>query len=369
MILFASPQFLVGDRGKPILEAVLNNQSSALHMVVMDEVHIACQFGNTFRGEFRFLKTMLYSKLPNCCKIKLFMTGTCTKPILTQVEQLFGIRITNRHWPTHEDMRYCSVSITLTYTPLNLNVIKSTLGILLKRATRDEPQKAIIYLNMRNKIIPFGSKLGGFLNADGDLYKIDYIVIHGQLSQEEKAGYLKRFVADSSDRKHDIRVLLATSGVANAGIDSKEIHTAIRVKFPPSIQDICQAKGRVGRVPNASPQTYSYKICFDIESCILLLKRTLNPAQEKMDQAFRDHMMKDHIEVAIDGCFNATFERALSNPFVTNIKQLMMNQIGVTFVLHVMERLGICIKGSTSAVRRILCFLLIHQNQNMTSKT
>ena len=65
--------------------------------------------------------------------------------------------------------------------------------------------------------------------------------------------------------------------------------------------------------------TYSYKICFDIESCILLLKRTLNP-QEKMDQAFRDHMMKDHLDVAklfctIDGCFNATFERALSNPF------------------------------------------------------
>ena len=171
MILFVSPQFLVGDCGKPILEAVLNNQSSALHMVVMDEVHIACQFGNTFRGEFRLLKTKLYSKLPNCCKIKLFMTGTCTKTILTQVEQLFGIRISNRHWPTHEDMRHRSVSIKLTYTPLILNVIKSTLGILLKGVTRDEPKKAIIYLNMRNKIITLGSKLGGFLNADGDLYK------------------------------------------------------------------------------------------------------------------------------------------------------------------------------------------------------
>ena len=41
MILFVSPQLLVSDCGKPILEAVMNNQSSALHMVVMDEVHIA----------------------------------------------------------------------------------------------------------------------------------------------------------------------------------------------------------------------------------------------------------------------------------------------------------------------------------------
>ena len=145
MILFVSPQqFLVGDRGKPILEAVLNNQSSALHMVVMDEVHIACQFGNTFRGEFRLLKTKLYSKLPGCCKIKLFMTGTCTKTILTQVEQLFGIRITNRHWPTHENMRHCSVSIKLTYTPLILNVIKSTLGLLLKGATRNRRKQSYI---------------------------------------------------------------------------------------------------------------------------------------------------------------------------------------------------------------------------------
>ena len=118
---------------------------------------------------------------------------------MIQVEYLFGIHITNRHWPTHENMRHRSVSIKLTYTPLILNVIKSTLGLLLKGATRDEPKRAIIYSNMRNKIITLGSKLGGFLNADGELYKIDYIIIHGQLSQEEKAGYLKRFMADSDD--------------------------------------------------------------------------------------------------------------------------------------------------------------------------
>ena len=90
---------------------------------------------------------------------------------------------------------------------------------------------------MHNKIIMLGSKLGEFLNADSDLYKIDYIVIHGQLSQEEKAGYLKFFMADSNDRIHDICVLLATSGVANVGINSKEIHTAICVEFPPSIHN------------------------------------------------------------------------------------------------------------------------------------
>ena len=67
----------------------------------------------------------------------------------------------------------------------------------------------------------------------------------------------------------DIRILLATSGVANAGINCNEIFSAVRIEFPPSIMDICQEKGRVGRVPSASPDVYSYVICYDIESFIL----------------------------------------------------------------------------------------------------
>ena len=122
-------------------------------MVVMDEVHIASQFGNTFRSEFRILKSKFYSKLPACCNINLFMTGTCTKSILLQVGKLFGIQIPNRHWPTHEEMRHRSVSITLKYTPLILIEIKLTLNILLKRGTPSFLKKAIIYSNMRQKII------------------------------------------------------------------------------------------------------------------------------------------------------------------------------------------------------------------------
>ena len=197
MILFASPQFLTGERGKSILNAILNKDSLALHMVVTDEVHIASQFGNTFRRKFCLLKPRLYTKLPNCCKIRLFMTGTCTKMILTQVKDLAGFRILNRHWPTKEEMRHRLVSIRLKYTPVILNAIKSSLGILLKQGSADKPKKAIIYSNMQDKIIDIGKKLGGFLNTDDHFYKIDYMVIHGQLSQEEKAGYLKRFMETS----------------------------------------------------------------------------------------------------------------------------------------------------------------------------
>ena len=48
--LFASPQLLVGLKGELIMKVLLDNNKSTLHMVVMDEVHLASQFGSTFRS-------------------------------------------------------------------------------------------------------------------------------------------------------------------------------------------------------------------------------------------------------------------------------------------------------------------------------
>ena len=112
------------------------------------------------------------------------------------------------------------------------------------------------------------------------------------------------------------------SGVANAGIDSKHVYCALRAEFSPSIQDMCQEKGRVGRVPSATPDVFTYVVCFDVESFVLLLRRTLNP-EEKMTQTYRNSMLKDHIQVAqlftsIHTCFNHFFELTLANPFHRN---------------------------------------------------
>ena len=75
--------------------------------------------------------------------------------------------------------------------------------------------------------------------------------------------------------------------------------------------DICQKKGRVGRVPLASPEVYSYVICYIIKSFVLLLRRTLNP-DKKMSIEFRRTMINDHMTVAklfcsVNCCFNELF--------------------------------------------------------------
>ena len=102
VILFASPQFLTSrQKGSSILASLIDESTSALHMTVMDEVHIGSQFGNTFRGEFSLLKSRLYQKIPSCFRINLFMMGTCNKTIQTNFKKLLGVKINNLHWPDH----------------------------------------------------------------------------------------------------------------------------------------------------------------------------------------------------------------------------------------------------------------------------
>jgi superfamily II DNA helicase RecQ len=324
VIIFASPQLLVGSKGTPILNILLDRNKSILSMTVMDEVHIASQFGSTFRTEFKMLKRKFYSQLPACCNTNIFMTGTCTLAIVHNFETLFGVKINCTHWPKHNDMRHRSVGIILKYTSAPMNDIKKVIDTTMKGRSASQSRKIIIYSNMRDKIVQLGKKVEDYLEIDEATYPIDLVILHGHLTRKQKASYLKRFVnvTNTTTIDHDVRILCATSGVANAGIDSKHVYCALRAEFPPSIQDMCQEKGRVGRIPSATPDIFTYVVCFDVESFVLLLRRTLNP-EEKMTQMYRNNMLKDHIQVAqlftsIHTCFNHYFEIKLSNPFHRN---------------------------------------------------
>ena len=322
VILFASPQLLVGSKGEPIMNVLLDNHKSTLHMVVMDEVHLASQFGSTFRTEFKQLKQRLYSRLPDCCSINIFMTGTCTLDIMQNFESLFGIKIDFTSWPNHEQMRHRSVSIKFKYTGTPMNEIKKVLNATMKGPSASRSTKLLMYSNMRDKTVEVGKKVEEYLETDDETFLIDVMTLHGRQTRTQKASYLDLFVSDHITLAHDVRILCATSGVANAGIDSKHVRCAIRIEFPPSIQDICQEKGRVGRIPSATPEEFAYLICFDVDSFVLLLRRTLNP-DEKMTKSFRSMMISDHMKVAqlftsIHSCFNHVFEHSLSNPFIRN---------------------------------------------------
>ena len=85
------------------------------------------------------------------------------------------------------------------------------------------------------------------------------------LTKEEKAEFIQMFIYGSSkpNSRLDMRVLCATSGVGNAGIDSPDIRYFYRIDFPPSILDLVQERGRAGRRLGATSVDYSPCLYFN----------------------------------------------------------------------------------------------------------
>ena len=152
-----------------------------------------------------------------------------------------------------------------------MNEIKKVLKATMKGPSASQSTKLLMYLNMREDTIDIGKKVEEYLETDDETFLIDVMTINGRQTRTQKASYLDSFVSDNTTLAHNVRILCATSGVANTGIDSKHVQCAIRIEFPPSIQDICQEKGCVGRIQGASPDDFAYLICFDIDSFVLLL--------------------------------------------------------------------------------------------------
>ena len=52
--------------------------------------------------------------------------------------------------------------------------------------------------------------------------------------------------ADDGDRPFNPHVMLENSGVANTGIDNKDVHGVFHFEFPPSVKYCIQEEGRAG---------------------------------------------------------------------------------------------------------------------------
>jgi hypothetical protein len=64
------------------------------------------------------------------------------------------------------------------------------------------------------------------------------------------------------------QMLTATSGAANAGLDSPDVYGVGRAEFPPTLVDVLQEKGHAGRRPTASPATDWYLVCLSLETYV-----------------------------------------------------------------------------------------------------
>jgi superfamily II DNA helicase RecQ len=341
VFLFSSPQAICNKKflWKELLHWLIVRDR--LSMVTVDEVHLFVHFGLTFRKEFMHLTAKLFSRLrcgpsnnysKHFTKIPiLFMTATCTKFIVERVESMIGFIIdksVNVFWPGPLGMDHRQVFLDVQYTTQSLSAFKAKAA---PRFKDDLVEKFIVYSNTRATIKRVTPKLCDWVDGEG--YKVDILSIVGSLLREQKFYHIRVFMKSNvpniellescieEARPFNPRILTATSGAANVGIDDEEVYGVCRLEFPPSCLDIKQEKGRAGRRRSAAPMSDWYLLCISLETLVVLLKRLHDTATSVKNTAYfkaQEEDIQDVLELFVlaTGCLQARLELKMSNPYL-----------------------------------------------------
>jgi superfamily II DNA helicase RecQ len=269
-------------------------------MIYIDEVHLFVQFGLTFCQEFALLQSVLFKKLqvkgsPSAELSRfhttvpgLFMTATCNQSMVAQIEKLLGLRFdrsSNIFWPSADAMHHRNVCLRVAYSTYPLSSFKKLVGPALETSRL---RKYIWYANNRYTIQRHTKMLGSWINQQG--FKSDVASITGAQMKEQKFHHINLFAATNLpnlpllETSKDItqpfnpQILTATSGAANAGLNSEDVFGVGRAEFPPTLVDVLQEKGRAGRLFFASAATDWYLVFLSLETYVYLLHRAADPA-------------------------------------------------------------------------------------------
>ena len=178
------------------------------------------------------------------------------------------------------------------------------------------PDKQLYYGNTRNSMKALGEKLETFLDSKDERAKYDVLVIHGHQSKEEKSAFLNHF-STCNGEKMNFKIACATSGVANSGINCKDIPFVFRLDLPPSIWDMAQEMGRAGRAPHATSEDYKYFLFFSLTYLIYLFMCINDTSEHCNDDTYRIEQYQDLVDVV----------KLLANPFKCH-KQLIEEALG-----------------------------------------
>jgi superfamily II DNA helicase RecQ len=277
LLLFSSPQRLVSSKSwTECLSYMISN--SLLKMVCVDEVHLYVMHGLHFRPQFFQLKDILFDKMKTYPIPVVFMTATATEEMIQNVKRLSGLSISrsNTNWPCYDGIQRRDVLVEVQFKQHVIRDFKELASDILPKT---EFAKMILYTNSKFNANELAAKIREYLDAE-DLPG-DIVLIDGDLFKEQKFHNIKKFLhrgkienpKDPSNR-FDPRILIATSGAANAGIDSPSVYVVLHDGFPTSIEDLLQELGRAARRPALlTIATDRYRIDISLKSYVSLVKR------------------------------------------------------------------------------------------------
>ena len=324
LVLIASLQSSLKDKGSKLVSYLI--KSEKLRLLVVDELHLCYHFSRSFRRELADLKEKLFLPLQNQRVPQLYLTATCSKSIKNGCEKLFGMKINQMRWPSVSDIANRKQAMSAICTNRSLHHVKESIkSILAEPKIHDEeilPNKIITHANQRSKAIEFAKRLEDVLDGIDDSWKNDVLILHGKLTKEDKTYIIRNFV-DRNTNNSSSNILVAASGVGNAGSDSKDIRAVFRIDIPPTICDLVQEMGRVGRRLNVSSENCTHQIHFQLADIVCVWKRIDNPNEKCIDDACRFEQKQELLKamkMSCDQslCHKTSIEMELGNPHELN---------------------------------------------------
>jgi len=337
IFLFSSPQAIVNDRNPwcSILKTL--HGSGVLKLVVIDELHLYLQFGVSLRSEFKHLTTKLLDHIfPVSNKKKhpalLVMTATISASWLLLFKKMTKLTFLpcDILWASANEMSRRDVKMAFFVGDSILKAMRGSLINFLKSSTT---KTAILYCETPKSAMSLKISIDELMDVesiDGDC-----IVIHGQLESYTKFYQAKLFTGAHDDGVLKPRVLIATSGCANAGIDSPHVHWVLRQDMPPSVLDLFQEMGRAGRRTIKTFGDDHYIVIFSLSSFAYLIRRAHNQvddiikpfvtSKKEKTQMSMDALMEVLKVLVLDfGCKHRQIECLLGRPSAMETVELSL---------------------------------------------
>ena len=229
----------------------------------------------------------------------------------------------NIFWTGSNLLMKTSIFTRIVYSNRPLAYFVATYGPMLGV---DPSRRLIFYGNKRILVEKYAEKYGEWLDNSTNQLS-DYLKIVSTMKKEEKVHAMKLFCKQYHvDAVFNPKVLFATSGAANCGIDNPSMYSIFRGEVPPSCEDMIQEEGRGGRRLGANPSTDSYTVCILLESLLKLWRRIYVGTVDKI--TYRKSLLYDlemmlAIIVEPAHCIKSALAHKAANPFSKNTGALV----------------------------------------------
>lgn len=223
-MLFISPETLMRN---PRFREALNKNASWIQNIVIDEAHLAVEWGDMFRPDFQCLQGWRKDLLLRNPDIRTFlMSATLKKQAVHVLKDLFSDREQWLEIRCDALRREPRISTILSRT---LNE-RNTLSLKMVRTL---PHPMIVYVNSPEE----AAAVKGMLNKE-NLTNFELFTGETRTKDREK---IIRLWADG-----DLPLIIATNAFG-VGVDKPNIRTVLHLNLPTSVNSYYQELGRGGR--------------------------------------------------------------------------------------------------------------------------